>query len=56
MDIFNIREINGTKPINEWLENGIQDFAKREYGINITVKVLEATKDELDSITIKKEA
>jgi len=36
---FNIREINGTKPLNEWMEQGIQDLAKREYGMNITVKI-----------------
>ncbi|WP_019913199.1 hypothetical protein [Paenibacillus sp. HW567] len=41
---FNIREINGTKPLNEWMERGIQDLAKREYGMNITVKITEIIK------------
>ncbi|SDF04386.1 hypothetical protein SAMN04488542_10550 [Fontibacillus panacisegetis] len=42
---FNIIEINGTKPINEWLERNIEKFAKREYGLNITVNVIKVVKE-----------
>ncbi|WP_342410775.1 hypothetical protein [Paenibacillus sp. FSL R10-2778] len=41
---FKIREINGTKPLNEWMERGIEALAKREYGLNITIKVKEIVK------------
>lgn len=51
---FNIKETNGTKPLNEWMERGIQDYAKREYGLNITVKVIEVIKTKLEDE--KKEA
>jgi hypothetical protein len=41
---FNIQEINGTKPLNQWMERGIEALAKREYGLSITVKVKEIVK------------
>ncbi|WP_236575986.1 hypothetical protein [Paenibacillus sp. USDA918EY] len=41
---FNITRINGTKPINEWLERSIENFAKREYGLTIKVKVVDLVK------------
>jgi hypothetical protein len=42
---FNIREINGSEPIEPWLERGIEVLAKREYSLNITVKVIKINKD-----------
>ncbi|MEK5641925.1 MULTISPECIES: hypothetical protein [Paenibacillus] len=44
---FNVTEINGTKPINEWLERGIENFAKREYGLSIKVKVVDLVKGKV---------
>ncbi|WP_181152885.1 hypothetical protein [Paenibacillus sp. AR247] len=41
---FNIIQINGIKPINEWLERGIENFAKREYGLSIKVRVVDLVK------------
>ncbi|MFF2907667.1 hypothetical protein [Paenibacillus sp. NPDC057934] len=42
---FNIREINGTLPIESWLKHGVEAYAKREYGMNITVKVIKINID-----------
>lgn len=41
---FNIHERNGTKPINKWLERGIENYAKEKYGLNITVTVTDLIK------------
>ncbi|GBF78254.1 hypothetical protein PA598K_06872 [Paenibacillus sp. 598K] len=44
MFAFIIREINGDKPISEWVEKGLQDMAKREYGLNITFRLIKFEK------------
>lgn len=45
---FNITETNGTKPLNEWMARGIENLAKREYGMNITVTITKIIKRKPD--------
>ncbi|MNW41817.1 hypothetical protein D3C74_189710 [compost metagenome] len=57
MDAFNIHERNGTKPINKWLEQSIQDHAKNKYGLNVIVtvtKVIKCKPEDLENELEKK--
>ncbi|MNW38892.1 hypothetical protein D3C74_159700 [compost metagenome] len=47
---FNIHERNGTKPINEWLERGIENYAKEKYGLNIIVTVTDIVKSKPEDL------
>lgn len=43
---FTYSEKSGSKPISEWLVNGLKYYAEKEHGIKLNVKAKEKTTSE----------